>query len=55
MSIFEASTTPNLMITTLNTSTGSEIYYTDFSILYWFLGTLIVLDILILLKSYTRR
>lgn len=40
-----------LMITTLSTSTGQEVYYTDFSILYWFIGSLIIIDILILLKK----
>jgi len=42
--------TENLWITTLSTSTGQEVYYTDMSVLYWYLGIIIVLLIMILIK-----
>lgn len=43
--------TSSLMITTLVTSTGQNIYYTDWSVLYWFLGILIIINILLVFKK----
>jgi len=39
-----------LLITELSTSTGKEIYYTDLSVMYWFLGAIIILLCLVLIK-----
>jgi len=40
----------NLLITEVSTSTGKEILYTDFSVMYWYLGIIIVLMIINIIK-----
>jgi len=40
----------NLLITEVSTSTGKEILYTDFSVMYWYLGIIIVLLIINIIK-----
>lgn len=47
----EINATSTLLMTQLSTTTGKEIYYTDMSVLYWFLGILIVIEIIELMRK----
>lgn len=46
----DTSTLGLFLVSSVSTSTGREIIYTDASLLYFFLGIIIVVDIILLFK-----